>query len=155
MSASRVLVVGLGNDLMGDDGVGLEVVRRLAAAGPWPGVRIVEAGSDSLVLAELWAGEEEVWLVDALLGGAPPGTVRLLEHDELLALPQRHATAHHLSLPENLRWLALAHPGLASVRYRLWGVEPSRVEPVSGFSAEAAAGAAVLVRRLATALDDG
>jgi len=128
------LVVGFGNTLAGDDGVGPAVVRRLAALGAPGLVRMVEAGTDALDLAGLWRGEARVWMVDALLRGSAPGTIHRLEHEEVLAVPQRHATVHHLSLPECLRWLALAEPAMAAVRYRLYGVEPGRLGLGEGLS---------------------
>jgi hydrogenase maturation protease len=79
------------------------------------------------------------WRVDALRRGAPPGTVHRVGHDDLLALPQAHAGAHHLSLPESLRWIAVAHPEMSPVRYTLWGVEPAVVEPREGLSEPVAA----------------
>jgi hydrogenase maturation protease len=80
-----------------------------------------------------------VWLVDALVRGARPGTVHHLFHEELMAVPQRHGTAHQLSLPESLRWIAHAYPEMAAVRYRLWGIEPSRLALEEGLSPEVAA----------------
>ncbi|HET7294428.1 MAG TPA: hydrogenase maturation protease [Vicinamibacteria bacterium] len=132
--AGRVLVVGFGSGLVADDGIGPAVIRRLEALGPVPGVRVEHGGQDSLRLIGLWRGEPEVWLVDAIVRGAPPGTVHCLGHEELLAIPQQHGTAHQLSLPESLRWLALSYPDMAAVRYRLWGVEPERLELGVGLS---------------------
>jgi len=149
VETARVLVVGFGNDLVGDDGAGLAVVRRLggaprpsgpSSAGPSPSfplaLRAVEGHSDSLRLPALWNGEPDVWLVDALLRGAAPGTVHRLSHEEILAVPQRHGTAHQLSLPESLRWIAHAHPEMAPVRYRLWGIEPGRLTLGEGLTPE-------------------
>jgi hydrogenase maturation protease len=96
----------------------------------------VEGHSDSLRLPALWDGEREVWLVDTLVRGAPAGTVHRLDHDEILAVPQHHGTAHQLSLPESLRWIALAHPEMAGVRYRMWGIEPGRLTLEEGLCAE-------------------
>jgi hydrogenase maturation protease len=133
----RVLVVGFGNDLVGDDGAGLAVARRLGTASG--GLRAVEGHSDSLRLPALWDGEPDVWLVDALVRGAPGGTVHHLSHEELLAVPQRHGTVHQLSLPESLRWIGLAHPEMTGVRYRLWGIEPARLALEEGLTPEVAA----------------
>jgi hydrogenase maturation protease len=148
--ATRILIVGFGNDLAGDDGAGLEVARLLRRWEWPPGVRIEEGGSDSLRIPGLWRGESRVWLVDAILGGRPPGSLCRLGHQEILAVPQRHATVHGLSLPESLRWISLAYPTMASVRYELWGIEPRRVEFAAGLSptvARAARSAAAALRR--------
>jgi hydrogenase maturation protease len=121
---------------VGDDGCGLAVVRRLRDLG---GPRAEEGHSDSLRLPSLWAGEDEIWLVDALVRSAPPGTVHRLSHEELLAIPQRHGTAHRLSLPESLRWIGHTYPEMARVRYRLWGIEPRSFALDEGISPAVAA----------------
>jgi hydrogenase maturation protease len=146
------LIAGFGNRLMADDGAGPAVIDRLRALDLPPGTRAEQAESDALRLADLWRGEREIWLVDALLTGEKPGTSRRLEHEELLALPQRHATAHHLSLPESLRWLAVAQPGMAALRYRLWGITPCRVEPVEGLSPAVTEAVERVVREILVAL---
>ncbi len=119
---SGILIVGFGNPLMADDGAGPDVVRRLAAGPPPAGVRVEDGGSDSLRLPSLWKGEQQVWIVDAVAAGGQGGDVVHLGHEEMLAVPQRHATAHALSLPEALRWIALSYPEMAGVRYRMWGI---------------------------------
>jgi hydrogenase maturation protease len=129
-----ILLVGFGNELRADDGVGPALVARLRAGGVPAGLRVEEGETDALRLASLWAGEAHVWLVDAFLRGHAPGTIHRLTHDELLALPQSHAGAHQLSLPECLRWLLLAEPALREVRFRLWGVEPANLAASRGLS---------------------
>jgi hydrogenase maturation protease len=130
----RILIVGFGNALMADDGAGPEVVRRLAAERLPAGVRVEDGGSDALRLPGLWRGEPEVWLVDAVTGAGGGGEFVRLEHDGVLGLPQRHATAHALSLPEALRWIALTYKEMAVVRYRLWGIVAGRLTVGSGLS---------------------
>ena len=73
-------------------------------------------------------------------------------HDEVLALPQRHGSAHQLSLPEALGCLAVAFPAMAAVRYRMWGVEPLRAAPPAGMSAPVAAAAAAVADEIRQAL---
>ncbi|HVN31584.1 MAG TPA: hydrogenase maturation protease [Thermoanaerobaculaceae bacterium] len=131
---ARVLIVGFGNPLMADDGAGPEVVQRLLARGLPRGVRVEDGGADSLRLPGLWRGEAEVWLVDAVTGGGEPGSIVRLGHDEVLAVPQRHATAHALSLPEGLRWISLSYPEMAAVSYRFWGIVVGRLALESGLS---------------------
>jgi hydrogenase maturation protease len=139
MHRNRILIAGFGNSLVGDDGAGPAVVARLRELGLPPGVRAEDCGSDALHLPGMWRGEAEVWLVDAVKSGATAGTICRLSHDEVLAVPQRHATVHSLSLAESLRWIALAYPAMASVRYRFWGIEVERLELVEGLSARVAA----------------
>jgi hydrogenase maturation protease len=145
---ARVLIVGFGNALMADDGAGPEVVQRLLARGLPRGVRVEDGGADSLRLPGLWRGEAEVWLVDAVTGGGEPGSIVRLGHDEVFAVPQRHATAHALSLPEGLRWISLSYPEMAAVRYRLWGIVARRVSLLSGLSDEVGAAVERVVSEL-------
>jgi hydrogenase maturation protease len=137
---SRILILGLGNPLMADDGVGHAVIERIRRAVP-PTTARAEWAPDVLSLPGLWRAEGEVWLVDAMIRGAAPGSVHRLDHADLMALEQRHESAHHLSLPESLRWIALAFPKMASIHYRLWGVEPREVVARRGLGAAVRAAA--------------
>lgn len=81
MSAPRLLVAGIGNVLLGDDGFGVEVARRLLARGLPPGVRVVDYGVRGLdllldLLDERW---EAAVLVDAMPRGGAPGTLYVVE----------------------------------------------------------------------------
>ena len=128
MTTARILVVGFGNTLMGDDGVGPMIIRELATRALPDELRVVECGSDSLVLPSLWEGESEIWLVDALVRREAPGSIHTLDHVQVMSIPQRHATVHHLSLPEGLRWINLTYPEMTTIKYRLWGIEPAGLD---------------------------
>lgn len=96
-SPARALVLGLGNDLLGDDGVGLIVAREVRRRAP-PGIDVVESGEAGLALIELLAGYQVAVIVDAIHTGAPPGTVHRLDRgsfDRVLA-----PSAHYAGLPE-------------------------------------------------------
>ncbi len=128
MTPAKILVVGFGNTLMGDDGVGPMVIRELARRTLPANLRVVECGSDSLILPSFWHGEDEIWMVDALVRRDPAGTIHVLSHDQVMSISQRHATVHHLSLPEGLRWINLTYPEMQGVTYRLWGIEPDGLD---------------------------
>ncbi len=145
----RILVVGLGNSLMADDGVGIAVAERLRSRPLPQGARAEAGDTDSLRLLSLWRGEAEVWLVDAILAGAPPGTIHRLSHEEAISIPQRHAAAHFMSLPESLRWIAAARPDMAAVRYRLFGIEPESIALSPGLTPAVARAADALADEIA------
>lgn len=150
---TRILIVGLGNPLVGDDGAGQAVLDELKHRG-LPSLARAESGeTDALRLPSLWRGEPEVWIVDAFAAGAPAGTIHRIPHEQLLALPQRNHSVHRLSLPEGLRWISLAFPEMAPVKYQLYGIEPSEIKLDPGLSPEVerAVGelAGVLLRDLA------
>jgi hydrogenase maturation protease len=77
----RVLVAGIGNIFLGDDGFGVEVVSRLADLRQ-PDVVVADYGIRGVHLAlELLDGYDVLVLVDALPMGEPPGTVAVVELD--------------------------------------------------------------------------
>jgi hydrogenase maturation protease len=79
--APRVLVAGIGNLFLGDDGFGPEVVRRMAAEQPpAPGVTVADYGIRGMHLAyDLLAGYDALVLVDALPSAGAAGEVVVLE----------------------------------------------------------------------------
>ena len=79
----RVLVAGVGNIFLGDDGFGVEVARRLKNAELPPDVKVSDFGIRGVHLAyELLDGYDLVILVDASPRGGEPGTLYVIEPDE-------------------------------------------------------------------------
>jgi hydrogenase maturation protease len=80
MSPERILVAGVGNVFLGDDGFGVEVVRRLAGRELPEGVEVVDFGIRGMDLIYALQDDYEVVIfVDAAPRGEEPGTVYLLE----------------------------------------------------------------------------
>ena len=78
--SERILIAGIGNIFLADDGFGVEVVRRLAGRGLPEGVEVVDFGIRGLDLAyALMDPYEVVVFVDALPRGDEPGTIYLIE----------------------------------------------------------------------------
>ena len=147
------LVVGFGNPLMGDDGVGAAVVAELEQIGAPRGLRLSTL-ADVLHLSSVWRDEARVWMVDAVICGAAPGAVHRRGHAQVLGNPQRHATVHHLSLAEGLRWIVHSCPALACGRFRLWGVEPESVEAVEALSPVVARATRTVASEIADVFSD-
>jgi hydrogenase maturation protease len=83
MSAPPILVAGVGNIFLGDDGFGVEVARRLGALDLGPDVKVADFGIRGVHLAyELLDGYEFVILVDATPRGEQPGTLYVIEPEE-------------------------------------------------------------------------
>jgi hydrogenase maturation protease len=79
--ARRVLVAGIGNVFMGDDGFGVEVVRRLAEGRPRAGVDVRDFGIRGMDLVYALQDYDAAILVDATPRGERPGTLALIEPD--------------------------------------------------------------------------
>ncbi len=78
----RLLVAGVGNIFLGDDGFGVEVVGRLAREQLPEGVEVLDVGTGSIHLAyQLLDGYDALIVVDALPRGVEPGTVCVFQPD--------------------------------------------------------------------------
>jgi hydrogenase maturation protease len=122
----RILIAGIGNIFLGDDGFGVEVVKRLAAQEFPGGVRVVDFGIRGLDLAyALQDGYETTILVDAYPHGQAPGTVSLVEPD-LSKLGESQASvveAHGMDPLNVLRMASAMNGGLKKIL--LIGCEPA------------------------------
>ncbi|MBQ0862515.1 hydrogenase maturation protease [Streptomyces smyrnaeus] len=135
--AGRVLVAGIGNIFLGDDGFGVEVVQRLARHPLPEHAQALDIGVRGVHLAyQVLDGCETLIMVDAVQRGGAPGTVRLIEVSEQdRAAPEGVPVVdgHHMS-PQAV--LAL----LETLREGMGGSTPGRVFVVGCEPAELAEG---------------
>jgi hydrogenase maturation protease len=146
-----VLVAGVGNIFLGDDGFGVEVARRLSAELLPANVRVADYGIRGIHLAyQLLDGYDTLILVDAVSRGEPPGTLFVIEPD--LTGPASGdplMDAHDLDPASVLR--LVRHLGGRLDRVFVVGCEPQRTEECIGLSApveRAVDEAARMVRKL-------
>lgn len=134
-----VLLLCLGNPLMGDDGVAWHIGRQLSRLQSLPeDVEVLlHGGTDLLRLAEAMEGRERVILLDAIDDPSPPGSL-LVHNGGFLEWPCSRQSAHQLSAPQALHLLKLASPGLNQVRFTLLGVAVGPVEMCEALSPAAA-----------------
>lgn len=119
---TRTLVAGFGNLLRGDDGFGVEVIRRLGAAGlAGDDVELLDVGTGGIRLAqELLSGYDRLVVVDAMTRGGTPGTLYVLAVDGVEASTDIDV---HLAVPS--RALAVAHAlGALPTEVLMIGCEP-------------------------------
>ena len=113
-----VLVIGLGNPLMGDDGVGCVVAERLAGDTRLPAyAEVICGGSDLLRHAGQMEGRSRVVVIDAIEDGTEPGSVLVFD-EARSGLDERQDHAHHLSAVQAIRLFRT----IASIRCTLLGV---------------------------------
>jgi hydrogenase maturation protease len=97
---SAALIIGVGNVLRRDDGVGPAVAQRLALKLP-PSVAVLEHSGEGASLMEAWQGFERVVIVDAASSGAAPGAVHRFEaHREALPSDLLHYSSHLFGVAE-------------------------------------------------------
>jgi hydrogenase maturation protease len=146
-----VLVAGIGNIFLADDGFGVEVVRRLRSEPREEGVEIVDFGIRGIHLAYELSGEsyDAAILVDAVPRGGPPGTLYAFEPEPQAATSSAAFDAHSLTPDAVLMWLR--RTGAAAGRIVVVGCEPETVGEQVGLSGPVAAsveGATRLIRQL-------
>ncbi|HVT74762.1 MAG TPA: hydrogenase maturation protease [Lacunisphaera sp.] len=95
----RVLVLGVGNVLMGDEGVGIHILRALEHEAALPGVRLLDGGTGGVNLLVELESAHEVVLVDATRDGRPAGTISFLQPEFVGELP-RGLGAHDFGLKD-------------------------------------------------------
>jgi len=127
-AACRVLVLGLGNTLLADDGVGVHVALQLGrdpVTPPW--LQPLDGGTLGFRLLDTLAAADAVLLVDAAQFGAAAGTLRLFDRDELDQHISRtgRTSAHEAGLADLLTLAQLA--GLAPRFLALLGIQPQTI----------------------------
>lgn len=127
------LVVGLGNPIMADDGLGLAALERLREGWEVPAeVTLVDGGTWGMKLLPLIEEAEALVLLDAVRATRSPGTFIRLERDELPRYFSHKISPHQIDLREVLAVAELR--GRLPARIVVIGVEPEVVEMRHGLS---------------------
>jgi len=124
-------VIGIGNLLLKDEGVGVHAVQALAAQLAADGVKLVEGGTDPWGALSAVGGCRTLFVLDAVTGGKAPGEFHSLSLDEV---ETRNASMslHGLSLFHLLAYERILGRGFDDVR--VLGMEPAEIEPGVGLS---------------------
>ena len=131
--SGRTLVAGVGNIFLGDDGFGVEVVRRMAGDTFPDGVKVVDFGIRGVHLAyELLEGYQTTILVDATQRGGAPGTVYVIEPD-LESIPAGVVMDAHSLDPATVFGMLRALGG-SPQDVLVVGCEPATVDDGMGLS---------------------
>lgn len=129
------LVLGLGNELFTDEGIGIAVSRRFDELA-LPGIEVVDGGTLGIALLPTVAGRESVLVFDAVVAAdARPGDIVVLEADEVRRGTQILYSAHQLGINEVLIAAELAgavRPNVAAV-----GLVPFSLDTGYGITPEA------------------
>jgi hydrogenase maturation protease len=121
--AYKTLVLGVGNTLMGDEGVGVHVIERLLAGYKIPEeVHVLDGGVLGMGLLYYLEGIENLLLVDAVETRKDPGTIIRLEDDEVPAFLSMKISPHQVGVPDMLA--ASKFIDLYPKRIVLWGIQP-------------------------------
>jgi hydrogenase maturation protease len=94
-SPPKIVILGIGNILLSDEGIGVHVVNELMKMEFPPGVSIVEGGTDGFRLLNVITETERLIVIDAVRGGAAPGSIYRFDIDEIKNVPSGFKTSVH------------------------------------------------------------
>jgi hydrogenase maturation protease len=136
----RIGVLGIGNVLMGDDGVGPYTVKQLEARYEFPEhVELQDVGTPGLGITSVFSEYDAVILIDAVNAKKNPGEVKVYRKDELVQVPvKQRISPHDPALVEALLFAELS--GKCPKEVLLVGVVPEACELKCGLSAAVLAG---------------
>lgn len=123
-TAGRVVILGVGNLLLGDEGVGVHVARRLEQIELPAGVQVIEAGTMPTQALGPVGDLAKLVIVDAVAADGPPGAVYRLPAS-VVAATDAELSLHEFTLAEALAEWALQ--GLEADRIVIIGVQPHQV----------------------------
>lgn len=152
-SSAQVLVLGIGNMLLRDDGVGIRVLQTLERGlGADGRMRFVDGGTIGFMLAALMDEAPDLLVIDAVRMAEPPGSVRCFEDEAMdRFLVGRTGSVHEIGLRDLLDMARLS--GRLPRRRALVGVEPATVELGEHLSPEVERGVATAVQLARDVLD--
>ena len=130
--SARILVLGVGNPLLGDEGLGPQAIHELLGAYSFPPeVRLLDGGTAGLSLLSEITAVDKLLVVDAVQTGAAPGTVVSLDGSALNRARRGLMGPHDIGVQE-LVTTARLHGGATETV--LFGIEPEKLELGLGLS---------------------
>jgi hydrogenase maturation protease len=147
--AARVVVLGIGNLIMGDEGIGVRCVQRLEDEGVLPsGVSIIDGGTSTHELLDELENADLLVIVDAVASRGAPGSLVRLEGDRIPSAFSNKLSPHQHGINDLLATLALL--GRSPAKVVLHGVTTARIELGMDLSPEVEAALPELVARVAS-----
>lgn len=138
------LILGLGNILLGDEGVGVRVVERLSTLYQFPeGTQVLDGGTLALDLLPYVEDADRLVVIDAVDMRAESGTVVRITDDEVPVFLSVKVSPHQMGLADILSAARLR--GLSPGELVLWGVQPGVIDTTLDLSPSVAAQVDVLV----------
>jgi hydrogenase maturation protease len=142
----KTLVLGVGNLLLSDDGVGVHTIRRLQEVAQLPEeVQVLDGGTMGLDLLYYLEGVSHLLIVDAVETGGPPGTLTRIAGEQVPAYLSLKMSPH-VGLPDML--FAAKLRDLYPEEVVVWGVQPETIEVGLDLSPSVAAQVDVLVEKI-------
>ena len=123
----ETIVLGLGNPLMGDEGIGIKLIEMLqSASGDFPEADFVDAGTGGMSLLHLISGRKKAVIIDCCIMGETPGTIKKFTPDQVKTVKQlTHLSLHEVDI---IKVIDLARQlGECPEEIIFFGIEPETV----------------------------
>lgn len=124
---TNIAVIGLGNILLTDEGIGVHAVEALRREFTFPeNVKLIDGGTMGLDLLPFMEGMSKVLLVDAVDIKREPGTIVMIEDDDVPSFLNTKLSVHQIGLPDVLAALKLLN--ISPKELCLIGIQPKTVD---------------------------
>jgi hydrogenase maturation protease len=120
-----IVVIGVGNLLQKDEGIGIHAVKALQEMQLPDNVTIIDGGTSPDILACTHSGDKLI-IVDAARAGGEPGAIYRFQPDDLVSESGAALSVHELGMPQNLRLMLLA--GNEPSEVVIIGIEPKEID---------------------------
>jgi len=124
---SEILILGIGNILMADDGVGIRVIEGLRSMSLPAGVEVVDGGTSGADLVDILAERRKAIVVDAIDVGAVPGTVMRFAGNSWTEHASHAISLHEVGLGQAISMVKLI--GVAPQELVVFGIQIQSIEP--------------------------
>lgn len=123
-----ILILGIGNLLLGDEGVGVHLVQQLMQESWPPGVDLLDGGTAGIQLMEAIEVHDHVILIDATMDGLPAGTIREIRPRFAHDFPSAMST-HDIGLKDLVSGLTLLgkRPDILLFVVSIEGIQPMHI----------------------------
>ena len=126
MMRNKPVVLGLGNPLFQDEGLGIHMIHQFMQEESNEQAEFVDGGTDGMALLGVVEEAEHLLVIDAIDGGYPPGTIRRLAGAEIPRLVAGRMSAHQVGFQEVLALAGLR--GKLPAHIVLLGVQPQSLD---------------------------
>jgi len=121
----RTVIIGVGNLLMKDEGIGIHTMKALQEMQLPDNVTVIDGGTSPDIIACTRAGDKLI-IVDAARAGGEPGAIYHFQPDDLEDSAGEALSVHELGVPQNLRLMLLSGNGPSEVI--IIGIEPKDID---------------------------
>ena len=123
----RAVVLGVGNILLSDEGVGVRAIESMARDHVLPpDVELIDGGTSAMEMLDDLAHADLLLIVDCIRSGAPPGTLVRLADEEVPVFMRMKLSPHQVGLSDVLATLVIT--GESPKRLIVHGVEPASLD---------------------------